>query len=624
MKKPLLTALLFLLTIPFFIFPASAADEEPVEHSLNIQYLNEDGSQAFPTYSAQLMEGEEYSVPSPASEEASPNPETVSGIMGDEDVSEIVTYASERYRLTIDYVYLDDYSLKLAPSYVGYFRVGEEYNVPSPVIQGYTPHFVGGEVVTGTMSAAGAYHRVVYRDSFHWLIVNYCFLDGKTAAYIFQDRFKYGSTYSIPSPSVKGYTPDTLVLSGTVTAAPNENITKTIYYYPIDCNLTIKYQYEDGSEAFPFYKETIKYDASYSVESPLMDGYEPDIPLVSGKINSENLEIIVTYKKNNPILTIDYLFPDGSPAAESVSEAFAPGEEYRINSPTVRGHVPDIPIVTGTMPEEDFSVTVRYSLKVSKLVIDYRYEDGRKAANTVTRSLEYNQPYDIPSPAVSGHVPDKPTVSGKMWEGDIHVTVTYSQPPHTLTIRYQYKDGTEAAPPYTASVKYNDYFSVPSPAVPGFTPERSVVSGKMGDADATFTVVYKPTKYLLTIKYNRQSGKTRANGTKIAPDYTGRYEEGEKYEVPSPSVMGYQTEAMTVTGIMPAHDVIETVSYSLAGEPVMGDMSGLLDVVSSSGEYMREYLSKMLLTLVTAGLVMFAGFIVIRVILYIIRRFTRI
>ena len=56
----------------------------------------------------------------------------------------------------------------------------------------------------------------------------------------------------------------------------------------------------------------------------------------------------------------------------------------------------------------------------------------------------------------------------------------------------------------------------------------------------------------------------------------------------------------------------------------MGDMSNLLDAVSSSGEYMREYLSKTLLTLVTAGLVMFAGFIVIRVILYIIRRFTRI
>ena len=155
-------------------------------------------------------------------------------------------------------------------------------------------------------------------------------------------------------------------------------------------------------------------------------------------------------------------------------------------------------------------------------------------------------------------------------------------------------------------------------------PDKPVISGIMGYENIHVTVTYNKTKYLLTIKYNRQSGKTRANGTKIAPDYTGRYEEGEKYEVPSPSVMGYQTEAMTVTGIMPAHDVIETVSYSLAGEPIVGDMSGLLDVVSSSGEYMRGYLSKTLLTLVTAGIVMFAGFIVIRVILYIIRRFTRI
>ena len=91
MKKPLLTALFFLLTIPFFIFPAAALDEEPAEHSLQIQYLNEDGSQAFPTYSARIAEGEEYSVPSPVSEEASPNPETVSGVMGGEDVEEGVT-----------------------------------------------------------------------------------------------------------------------------------------------------------------------------------------------------------------------------------------------------------------------------------------------------------------------------------------------------------------------------------------------------------------------------------------------------------------------------------------------------------------------------------------------------
>lgn len=146
MKKPLLTALLFLLTIPFFIFPASAADEEPVEHSLNIQYLNEDGSQAFPTYSARIAEGEEYSIPSPVSEEAAPNPETVFGIMGSEDVDEVVTYATT-YPLVILCKYIGDNGL-IRAYHAGYFEKYKKYKVSSPVLAGWTvlpqyAHFEG-------------------------------------------------------------------------------------------------------------------------------------------------------------------------------------------------------------------------------------------------------------------------------------------------------------------------------------------------------------------------------------------------------------------------------------------------------------------------------------------------
>lgn len=552
MKNPFLTALFFLLAIPFMMFPAAAQDGETEQHSLQIQYLDENGSQVFPTYSSQLTEGEEYSIPSPASDEIFPNPETVSGVMGDEDVSEIVTYASRL--VTVEYVYPD--GSQAAPTFQITFSTNSNaYTRPSPSVPGYTPSKTGVFIFSGTGHVKVIYYpnkevRVFFRD-------RYDRSDPELPDLVYTPS--NGQTFTYELPHVPGFIFNPTSISGT---KGTEALFYTVTFSREIHYVVINYVYSDGTEAAPTVKRKVQYNSGYSFKSPPIDGFFPDTPYVTGTMGLEDIEVTVVYHRESWPLTINYQYKDGTLAAESFVTYIKPGESYNVESPSVEGFVPDTPVVTGTMPDSEVSITVTYSIP--------------------------------------------------------------PQPPHTLTIHYQYEDGSEAAPPYTASVKYNDYFSVPSPVIPKFTPERSVVSGKMGNADATFTVVYKPTKYLLTIKYNRQSGKTRASGMKIAPDYTGWYIEGEKYEVPSPSVMGYQTEAMTVTGIMPAHDVIETVSYILAGEPVMGDMSNLLDAVSSSGEYMREYLSKTLLTLVTAGLVMFAGFIVIRVILYIIRRFTRI
>ena len=57
--------------------------------------------------------------------------------------------------------------------------------------------------------------------------------------------------------------------------------------------LTVKYVYENGEEAAPTYEETVT-DGAYEVDSPIIDGYEPDHYTVSDKINKDT-EITVTY-----------------------------------------------------------------------------------------------------------------------------------------------------------------------------------------------------------------------------------------------------------------------------------------------------------------------------------------
>ena len=57
--------------------------------------------------------------------------------------------------------------------------------------------------------------------------------------------------------------------------------------------LTVKYVYENGEEAAPTYEEIV-INGTYEVDSPMIDGYEPDYYTVSDKIEKDT-EVIVTY-----------------------------------------------------------------------------------------------------------------------------------------------------------------------------------------------------------------------------------------------------------------------------------------------------------------------------------------
>ena len=62
---------------------------------------------------------------------------------------------------------------------------------------------------------------------------------------------------------------------------------------------------------------------------------------------------------------------------------------------------------------------------------------------------------------------------------------------YTLTIKYQYADGTEAAEQYSQEFESGASYSVPSPAVTGFSPDVTQVMGNL-DSDMTVTVIYSP------------------------------------------------------------------------------------------------------------------------------------
>ena len=142
-------------------------------------------------------------------------------------------------------------------------------------------------------------------------------------------------------------------------------------------------------------------------------------------------------------------------------------------------------------------MTVTYLINSHTLTITYVTPDGVTAPTTFSQSYTYGAPYSVDSPVIEGYTPDAATVSGNMPDNDVNVTVTYSINSYTLTINYQYANGTEAAPTHTEPVNYNEGYAVTSPDITGYTPDIAVVSGTMGTENVTVNVTYGINSYTI-------------------------------------------------------------------------------------------------------------------------------
>ncbi|MCF2665034.1 InlB B-repeat-containing protein, partial [Oscillibacter valericigenes] len=111
-----------------------------------------------------------------------------------------------------------------------------------------------------------------------------------------------GATVEAVAKSYDGFTYDSTVegtvSSGIVTAG--EELTLKLYYTRNEYALTIHYVYADGSEAAPDYTDTLYYEEAYNVTSPSpsITGYKPDKATVSGTMPAKDVEVTVTYTKD--------------------------------------------------------------------------------------------------------------------------------------------------------------------------------------------------------------------------------------------------------------------------------------------------------------------------------------
>ena len=191
----------------------------------------------------------------------------------------------------------------------------------------------------------------------------------------------------------------------------------------------------------------------------------------------------------NPVtLTVRYVYADGKEAFETRSFVYEAGSEYRVESPRKKGYAASLEVAEGSI-WEDTTITVVYK-KLVTLTILYEYEDGTRAYETYTKEMVEGDHYSVTSPVIPDCKVSEAVVRGRI-EEDTTLKVIYRKP-HTLTIRYEYLDGTLAAETYTVTLYAGDEYSRDNPVIKGFTTAWVRVAGVMETRDVEVTVLYIP------------------------------------------------------------------------------------------------------------------------------------
>lgn len=181
------------------------------------------------------------------------------------------------------------------------------------------------------------------------------------------DKLKAGDSYSITSPTVRGYKPDKAVVTGNVGTTDAEI---TVTYTKLTAHkLTINYLDKSTNKAVAtaYTKADFYEGETYSVNSPSVDGYSaPDKANVSGKFGNADVTVNVYYTAA-PVISshkviVNFVMSDSSTAPNTITQSFNEGQAYNITVPTIEGYTPNMTAVSGTMGTTDVNVTVTYTL----------------------------------------------------------------------------------------------------------------------------------------------------------------------------------------------------------------------------------------------------------------------
>ncbi|MBQ2848380.1 MAG: InlB B-repeat-containing protein [Clostridia bacterium] len=396
---------------------------------------------------------------------------------------------------------------------------------PNPERAGYVFH--GWNPSVGKMDVAADKNFTAQWTKLYKLEINYITLNGEVVAPQYSQMYEEGSDYFEFNPTVTGYTCDSAYVEGTIT----EDTVINIYYIANVHKISFFIKTPDELLNGELHSYTYSYadKIEMSIFPPSYNGYafsgfedengnEIEIPET---MPDNDIFVYVCYYAKEYTLQIDYVYSDGTKAAESFVDTVAFGEYYSQQSPEVTGYKPNFIYVTGTMPSKSVKRRVTYTVNGYNVYIKYNDE------TVETLAFDYGEEIilDFDIPDIEGY-----TYSGTsnypktMPAHDVTVNLEYTKNKYKVDINYQYPDKTQAAAPVSVEVPYGEEYNFDSPTIEGFIPDIEKVSGKMGAENISVTVTYKKA---VSIVYD-------ANGALGTPPIQTDVAKGEEITVQGP------------------------------------------------------------------------------------------
>ncbi|MCT6650892.1 MucBP domain-containing protein [Lactiplantibacillus plantarum] len=287
--------------------------------------------------------------------------------------------------------YVDENGNKIADDTTVQGDVDNTYTVTPATFSNYTLDTTKSSALTGTVAAdttdsdgnvtaAGTELTLVYSQNTEAsnLTVNYVDADGNTIKAATTQTLDNGSTYTVETPTIDGYTYKSADAALTGTVDGNKTITLTYTKdstTPVEnkANLTINYVDADGNTIKASSVTEYIVGQAYTVGQPEIAGYTYDHATgdaIAGTIAYNGNTVTLVYTKNGgttpteqtKTITVNYVDADGNTIKSATTTTYKVGDTYTVATPSIDGYTYKSAdgALSGTVAD-DATITLTYA-----------------------------------------------------------------------------------------------------------------------------------------------------------------------------------------------------------------------------------------------------------------------
>ncbi|WP_442601526.1 MucBP domain-containing protein [Paenibacillus sp. KN14-4R] len=370
-----------------------------------------------------------------------------------------------------------------------------------------------------------------------------------------QEALDLSKTYTVPAPSVKGYTfkegknPTEVELTST-------NPSKIVWFgftaNPVIKTVTVKYlEIGTNKELQKPTTESAEAGKTIELKAPAIDGYIAENPTVSITVGSVS-EHIFYYKakeKDKGTVTVNYLEAGtNKKLMEPTTVTDEVGKMVELVAPGIEGYVAQEPthnFTIGTGSEHTFFYKAKEKDKGTVTVNYLEAGTNKKLMNPTTVTDEVGKVIELVAPGIEGYVAQEPTHNLTIGTGSEHTFFYKAKEKDKGTVTVNYLEaGTnkKLMEPTTVTDEVGKVIELVAPEIEGYVAQEPTHNFTIGTG-SEHTFFYKAKekdKGTVTVNYlEAGTNKKLMDPTKVTDEV------GKVIELVAPGIEGYVAQEPT-------------------------------------------------------------------------------